>query len=92
MYASLAALLVRDFSGCFRFNLTRRPAAAVWKPVGYAARTLRRPLWCPPKLLVLLCAERAQVVCACEKERAWHSRGELKKSARARRLSHLGAQ
>ena len=38
------------------------------------------------------CAERAQVVCACEKERAWHSRGELKKYARARRLSHLGAQ
>ena len=59
-YASLVLLLLRDFRGCFTGNLTRRPAASVRKPLGYRAAFLRRPRWCPPRLLRLLCADGCQ--------------------------------
>jgi len=60
IYAALVLLLLRDTYGCFFLNLTRRPARAVRKPLGYDATTLRQPRWCPVTLLLRLCAPSTQ--------------------------------
>lgn len=60
VYGAYVALAARDATGVFRFNMTKRPAASMTKPHGYASRVLRRPLWCPPCLLRLLANDRVQ--------------------------------
>ena len=55
-YGVVVAIYVHNYLGLFYGCLTRRSGASMRKPVDVRdICVLRRPLWCPPWLLRLLC-------------------------------------
>uniref|UniRef100_A0A7S3NNA6 Uncharacterized protein n=1 Tax=Aureoumbra lagunensis TaxID=44058 RepID=A0A7S3NNA6_9STRA len=53
-------LLVRDFYGCYLFNLSKTPIRSVSKPLSYAVSVFRRPRWCPVAVFRFLVGDDVQ--------------------------------